>query len=84
MKCFLILAFAVAAAHAGLFDTCTDKTVPSNMCAVMYDDDDCDGWALNIPRGYTELSIWKRNDAEAVVVKPGCRFIGKHSLCTLC
>ena len=78
MKTLLVLACVfVAAANAGLFDSCSGKTVPHGSCAVLYDDEDCDGWALNIPKGYTELSFMKRNDAESVVVRPGCKFVGK-------
>ncbi len=73
LRYVLLLSAAMAAANA---DSCRGKTVPSNMCATLFDDDDCGGWALNVPTGYTELSYWKKNDAEAVVVKAGCRLIG--------
>eukprot|EP00096_Caligus_rogercresseyi_P002472 TRINITY_DN1460_c0_g1_i1.p1 TRINITY_DN1460_c0_g1~~TRINITY_DN1460_c0_g1_i1.p1 ORF type:complete len:290 (-),score=40.06 TRINITY_DN1460_c0_g1_i1:230-1054(-) len=55
---------------------CTEKSVPPGMCAVLFDDDGCEGWEHAIPEGYTELSWWYRNDAESVVVKKGCVFKG--------
>ena len=47
-----------------------------NTCAILYDDDGCEGWELPIKEGYQKLGFWKKNDAEAVVVKRGCTFIG--------
>ena len=54
------------------------------MCALLYDDDDCGGWEYQVPRGYSELS-WgitgpRKNDAESVLVRKGCRFIGRTPL----
>lgn len=72
---FLVL-FAVAAANA----SCSrNGNVPSNKCATLFDDKDCDGWALDVSTGYTELPYSKKNDAEAVVVKAGCKLIGKYN-----
>ncbi|CAB4063445.1 unnamed protein product [Lepeophtheirus salmonis] len=50
--------------------------VPSGMCAVLYDDDGCEGWELPVPEGYTKLEFNNRNDAEAVVVNKGCILTG--------
>lgn len=45
-------------------------------CAVLYDDDGCEGWELGVNTGYTDLPFRYQNDAEAVAVKPGCLFVG--------
>ena len=29
--------------------------------------------------GYIDLSVRERNEAESVIVKPGCKFIGKKN-----
>merc|ERR1711915_118617 len=61
--------------------------MPNNgTCAILFDDDDCTGWQLAINEGYTELPSRKlsdlffdgprKNDAEAVLVRKGCVFIG--------
>ena len=54
------------------------------MCALLYDEEDCDGWEYKVPIGYSELPSFsfsgpKRNDAESVLVRPGCKFIGKKN-----
>jgi hypothetical protein len=73
---FLIL-FAVAASNAS---SCRNKNVPSSKCATLFDDEDCDGWAFDVSTGYTEMPFRKKNDAEAIVVKAGCKLIGKYNL----
>ena len=30
-----------------------------------------------VPVGYSELSIMRRNDAESLIVRPGCKFVGE-------
>merc|ERR1711915_325093 len=70
--------------YLGLKSTLQKKcnTVPSNMCAVVYDDIGCSGWKLNIPEGeiffnwWDPIYSWYRNDIEAVSVKAGCDFTG--------
>ena len=58
-----------------------------NTCAYLFDEENCEGWVLPVKPGFTELgntfnifSITsdkpKKNDAEAVVVRDGCLFIG--------
>ena len=74
-----ILAFVISASAS---ETCEDLRVPAGMCATIYDEEDCNGWSVDVPTGYTELSFRERNEAEAVIVKPGCKFIGKIACCT--
>eukprot|EP00092_Neocalanus_flemingeri_P013310 GFUD01014346.1.p1 GENE.GFUD01014346.1~~GFUD01014346.1.p1 ORF type:complete len:165 (+),score=33.19 GFUD01014346.1:16-510(+) len=66
------------------------KLPDDRTCAVLFDEDDCSGWQMNIKEGYTELPKQgftdflggglidraKKNDAEAVLVRDGCIFIG--------
>ena len=33
-----------------------------------------------VPVGYSEMSIMKRNDAESLIVRPGCKFVGESKL----
>merc|ERR1712165_563729 len=56
--------------------SCPGKTVPSTACALLYDNEDYEGWEYQVPRGYSELGWTKRNDAESVLVRHGCKFIG--------
>nr|XP_040565766.1 uncharacterized protein LOC121115717 [Lepeophtheirus salmonis] len=82
MKCTLFFLLGSCLVVKGqLLDTllgneCLQKQVPSGMCAVLYDDDGCEGWELPVPEGYTKLEFSNRNDAEAVVVKKGCILTG--------
>ena len=60
------------------------KKVPEDRCAILYSEEDCDGWAFEVPKGYSELRTLaptdpKKNDAESVLVRQGCRFIGMVS-----
>ena len=48
----------------------------SDICALLYDDDGCNGWEQIVRRGSMELEFSKKRDAEAVVVRPGCVLIG--------
>lgn len=57
-------------------DDCANAHFAADTCAVLFDDDDCEGWERPVPEGYTALGYWKKNDAESVVVKAGCTFIG--------
>ena len=55
------------------------KSVPSGSCAVLYDDESCEGWSHKIPyESYPAYDLPKdnRNDAEVVVVRSGCKFTG--------
>jgi len=57
-------------------------------CAFLFDEDGCEGWQLAVKPGYTKMETGilkilsftsdkpKANDAEAVVVRNGCIFIG--------
>jgi len=70
--------------------SCSSKTVPSSACALLYDEYDCNGWEHEVPVGYSELPSAilkyvpkffvgdppKKNDAESVLVRPGCLFVG--------
>merc|ERR1711915_300251 len=62
----------------GLFSSCRGKTVPANLCAKAYDDEDCSGWELEIPQGEQKFRLWNlyyyryRNEIEAVIVRRGC------------
>jgi len=57
-------------------------SVPRTACAVVYDDGDCGGWALEIAEGRIRFPIyhptyyWYRNDIESVSVRAGCTFTG--------
>ncbi|CAB4063442.1 unnamed protein product [Lepeophtheirus salmonis] len=81
IRTFFFIAFATTPSLGQLIDAlfgneCLQKTVPPGMCAVIYDDDGCEGWEKPLPTGYTKLSFRYRNDAEAVIVKKGCVFTG--------
>lgn len=70
--------------------SCSNKTVPGSACALLYDEYDCSGWEHEVPTGYSEFSSSilkylpsflvgdtpKKNDAESVLVRPGCLFVG--------
>eukprot|EP00088_Acartia_fossae_P031202 TRINITY_DN3212_c0_g1_i6.p1 TRINITY_DN3212_c0_g1~~TRINITY_DN3212_c0_g1_i6.p1 ORF type:complete len:143 (-),score=23.02 TRINITY_DN3212_c0_g1_i6:212-607(-) len=81
---FVTISFAIVAfsgVHAGLFgSSCTD--VPSNLCARVYDDEDCKGWELDVPEGrmnfrfFNPVWYWYRNDIESVSVRKGCSLTG--------
>ncbi|CAB4068723.1 TBCA [Lepeophtheirus salmonis] len=43
---------------------CIQKNVPRGMCAILFDDDGCEGWEKPIATGYQKLSFRYRNDAE--------------------
>ena len=65
--------------------SCSGKTVPQGMCALFFNEEDCGGQAYLVPiRHYTRLSDYrfahfgpKDIVAESVLVRPGCKFIGK-------
>ena len=42
-------------ALGGIFTRSKCTTVPSNLCAVVYDDEKCNGWALNINEGEVDI-----------------------------
>merc|ERR1711936_1022588 len=68
--------------HAGIFTRSKCVEVPSHLCAVVYDDEKCNGWALNINQGeimfkwWDPVYYWYRNDIESVSVRRGCTFTG--------
>ena len=51
--------------------------VPPTSCAVLYDDENCEGWSFEVPTGTSDLPEEYRNDAEVVVVRSGCRLTGE-------
>ena len=53
-------------------------SVPAGFCAVLYDDENCEGWSFNVPSGAYDLPEDYRNDAEVVVVGAGCRLTGMY------
>eukprot|EP00088_Acartia_fossae_P031852 TRINITY_DN3264_c0_g1_i2.p1 TRINITY_DN3264_c0_g1~~TRINITY_DN3264_c0_g1_i2.p1 ORF type:complete len:129 (+),score=34.89 TRINITY_DN3264_c0_g1_i2:31-417(+) len=76
-----LLLVSIYSVNAGLFgSSCED--VPANLCARVYDDEDCKGWGLDIPEGEMSFSFWSpvwywyRNDIESVSVRKGCTFTG--------
>ena len=84
LRRFLQLCIVAAAkADNGLYSSDEDRSelgrcprVPDGYCAVLYDDENCEGWSHNIPTGTSELPEEFKNDAEVVVVKNGCKFTG--------
>ena len=54
------------------------SSVPYGNCGVLYGEKNCEGWSINIPQGSNDLHEDYRNDAEVIVVKKGCKFIGKE------
>jgi len=66
--------------------TCASLPNDGKTCAILFDEDDCGGWQLNVGEGYTEIPDQstadfiggsfvdnpKKDDAEAVLVKEGC------------
>ena len=76
-----LTAFLSTPAHGflgGLFDDCKKVRFSGSTCAYLFDDDGCEGWELPIDVGYTELRWRHKNDAESVVVRPGCIFKGER------
>ena len=70
---------AVIVAKPGLFDftnDCLRDPLPHNMCAILFDDSGCEGWEYAVPTGYTKLPFMRRNDAESVLVRAGCKLVG--------
>ena len=59
------------------FDDCRRVKFTGNNCAVIFDESDCEGWSVHLNTGYTDLPDVKDNEAESVVVRPGCTFKGK-------
>lgn len=78
----ILLLFSVSNIQAGIFtrNKCVD--VPSNLCAVVFDDEKCNGWKLDINEGeimfkwWDPIYYWYRNDIESVSVRKGCTFTG--------
>jgi len=69
-----IFAFVLKACSAS--ERCKDIRVPEGKCATLFDEEDCTGWSAEVSTGYSELSYRERNEAESVIVKPGCKFEG--------
>merc|ERR1712032_659336 len=82
MKSLLVLLGLLGLGQSGIFTRSKCVTVPSNLCAVVYDDEKCNGWALNINEGgimfkwWDPVYYWYRNDIESVSVRKGCTFTG--------
>ena len=79
LKEFVILQLP---SSSDLPEVCATKTMPSTVCALLYDSEDCDGWEYEVAIGYSELPRFsflgpRKNDADSVLVRPGCKFIGK-------
>ena len=72
-----ILAFVLNVCNAS--KTCKDIRVPEGKCATLLNGKDCTGWSVDVSTGYIDLSVRERNEAESVIVKPGCKFIGKKN-----
>merc|ERR1712110_397205 len=78
MKSLLILLGLLGLGNCGIFTRSKCVDVPSNLCAVVYDDEKCNGWALNINEGeimfkwWDPVYYWYRNDIESVSVRRGC------------
>merc|ERR1711953_993738 len=78
----LLLLSLLGLGHAGIFTRSKCVEVPSHLCAVVYDDEKCNGWALNINQGeimfkwWDPVYYWYRNDIESVSVRRGCMFTG--------
>lgn len=55
-----------------------DLGAGKDVCAVLFDEDECQGWNKPVTTGFESFSILSkyRNDAESVMVKPGCTFTG--------
>ena len=73
--CVAIFTLLLKACSASV--TCQDMRVPEGKCAILFDEEDCAGWSAEVSTGYSELSFRERNEAESVIVKPGCKFVGK-------
>ena len=58
---------------------CKDIRVPEGKCATIFDGKDCTGWSVDVSTGNIDLSVRERNEAESVVVKPGCNFTSKKN-----
>merc|ERR1711879_430365 len=74
LPCVAIFTFVLKACSAS--EPCQDMKVPEGKCAVLFDEEDCTGWSAEVSSGYSELSYRQRNEAESVIVKPGCKFVG--------
>uniref|UniRef100_A0A0K2TLI2 Uncharacterized protein n=1 Tax=Lepeophtheirus salmonis TaxID=72036 RepID=A0A0K2TLI2_LEPSM len=80
-KTLSLLLVILTVSHANIIqhligNECIQKNVPRGMCAILFDDDGCEGWEKPIATGYQKLSFRYRNDAETVVVRKGCIFTG--------
>merc|ERR1711973_194860 len=79
---FLLFAALAVSLFAGTIDgTCRTVKMPyDGTCAILFDNDDCDGRQHYVNEGYTKLSYSadtvKRNTAESVLVRDGCVFVG--------
>jgi len=84
---FVFIAVFALPAQAGLWNSlfgtgCVER-VPRHLCAMVYDEDDCGGWKLDIPLdsrmdwpAWSPTGFWYRNDIESIVVRAGCTFTG--------
>ena len=70
--------------------SCSDKTVPNDMCAFFFNEKDCGGQSYLVPiRHNIRLSDYRFDHlgtkeiiAESLLVRPGCMFIGKDEYLT--
>merc|ERR1712136_462711 len=75
----------VGVAFGGIFTRSKCVPVPNNVCAVVYDDEKCIGWKLNIAEGeimfkwWDPVYYWYRNDIESVSVRSGFTFRSGNS-----
>ena len=65
----ILLLFSVSNIQAGIFtrNKCVD--VPSNLCAVVYDDEKCNGWKLDINEGEVSWSKSRLNQKHWKAIK---------------
>lgn len=91
--CLCVAVFAAQASALLGFGSNACKSVEetyfktdNNACAVLFDEDDCGGWAKTIAKGeYLELPSRdgpftdkpKKRDAEALVVRKGCTLVAR-------
>jgi hypothetical protein len=77
---FVLALSSTIVSATGAFSKCAQKTIPSDKCATLYKDQDCDdrlGWALSVGMRRKEMEFMKQGSAKAVVVKAGCKLVGK-------
>ena len=77
-----ILGVYLGCCDGGLLTRNKCQSVTSPLCAIVYDDGECNGWKLDIAEGeimfkwWHPVNYWYRNDIESVSVRQGCTFTG--------